>query len=93
MSLCDHGVIKFQLTNSDGVFAMRSGIPPRSDYTAGDLRALARGAKDTKQSRRLLALPAVAEDRSRAEATRLGGMDRQSLRDRVPRFNTEGLGV
>ena len=39
---------------------MRSGVPLCSDYTAGDLRALACGSQDAKQSRRLLALAAVA---------------------------------
>lgn len=72
------------------VFAMRSGIQLREDYSASDLRAMARGSKDVKQSRRLLALAGVAEGRSRAEAARIGGMDRQTLRDWVHRFNGEG---
>ncbi len=42
--------------------------------------ALARESRDIRQCRRLLALAAVAEGRSRAEAAEIGGMDRQTLR-------------
>jgi hypothetical protein len=63
-------------------------------YTRGlqcaDLRALARVSRDPRQCRRLLALAAVAEGRSRAEAAEISGMDRQALRDWPHRFNGEG---
>jgi transposase len=39
----------------------------------------------------MLALALVLEGRSRAEAARLCGMDRQTLRDWVHRYNAEGL--
>jgi hypothetical protein len=34
--------------------------------------------------------PAVLDGMSRAEAARIGGMDRQILRDWMPRFNASG---
>jgi len=70
---------------------MASAIALREDFSAADLRALARQSRDTRQCRRLLALAAVAEGRSRGEAAEIGGMDRQTLRDWVHRFNGEGL--
>jgi transposase len=39
----------------------------------------------------MLALALVLEGRSRAEAARAAGMDRQTLRDWVHRYNAEGL--
>ena len=69
---------------------MPGAITLREDFSAGDLRALARRSQDTRQCRRLLALAAVAEGRGRAEAAAIGGMDRQTLRDWVHRFNDEG---
>jgi transposase len=71
-------------------FAMGQAIPLRSDYTANQLRRLARQAKDTAQARRLLAIAAVLDGASRAAAAKAGGMDRQTLRDWVIRFNERG---
>lgn len=65
-------------------------IPLRTDYDAATVRAVARKSKDTNQVRRLLSLAAVYEGMNRAEAAAVGGMDRQSLRDWVHRFNAEG---
>src|SRR5215831_16925362 len=42
------------------------------------------------QARRLLAIAAVLEGASREEAAKIGGMDRQTLRDWVIRFNEQG---
>jgi len=69
---------------------MGQAIPIRSDYTADQLRGLARQTKDAAQARRLLAIAAVLDGASRAEAARIGGMDRQTLRDWVIRFNEQG---
>jgi transposase len=69
---------------------MGSAVALRSDYTAVDLRRLAKGSKDANQSRRLLALAAVIDGMSRSDAARIGGMDRHTLRDWVHRFNTAG---
>lgn len=62
----------------------------RDDYDAASLRALARRSRDVRQTRRLLALAAVYDGMSRADAARVGGMDRQTLRDWAHRFNDEG---
>lgn len=50
-------------------------------HTPGELRRLAARAKDANQSRRLLSIAAVLDGMSRADAARVGGMDRQTLRD------------
>src|ERR1700744_5085658 len=57
---------------------------------AKELRALARRAKDVNQSRRLLSLAAVRDGMDRGSAAKIGGMDRQTLRDWVHRFNGSG---
>ena len=66
----------------------------RMDHTAQELRALAAKSKDTAQARRMLAIAMVLEGASRLDAARQTGMDRQTLRDWVHRYNdvaTEGL--
>jgi transposase len=69
---------------------MSGKIQLRSDYNAAQLHKLARCSRDTRQVRRLLALAAVYDGLSRGQAARIGGMDRQTLRDWVHRFNNEG---
>jgi hypothetical protein len=64
----------------------------REDYSAEKLRALARRSKDVNQSRRLLSLAAVRDGMDRGAAAKIGGMDRQTLRDWVHRFNASGPG-
>ncbi len=71
---------------------MSSAIPIRTDYTADELRRLAKRSKCSRQSRRLLSLAAICDGMSRADAARIGGMDRQTLRDWVHRFNAGGPG-
>src|SRR5207344_1944451 len=73
-----------------GVFAMGQAVPIRTDYTASKVRQFAKCAKDGAQARRLLALAAVLDGVSREEAAKLGGMDRQTLRDWVIHFNEQG---
>jgi len=68
-----------------------TGITLRDDFDAPRLRQLSRRCNDTRQVRRLLALAAVYDGMNRADAARVGGMDRQTLRDWVLRFNAEGL--
>jgi len=63
----------------------------RTDISAEELRRAARRAHDANQARRLLALALILEGASRSEAARLAGMDRQSLRDWVHRYNAEGI--
>ena len=53
----------------------------------GGLRS---GLKNSAQARRLLAIAAVLHGSSREQAAKIGGMDRQTLRDWVIRFNEQG---
>jgi transposase len=69
---------------------MPAAVKMRTDYSAGELRRLAAGTKNANQSRRLLSLAAVLDGMNRTEAARVGGMDRQTLRDWVHRFNELG---
>ena len=69
---------------------MCAAVPLRLDFDAGSLRSLAKQCRDSRQIRRLLALAAVYDGMNRTEAARVGGMDRQTLRDWVHRFNEEG---
>jgi transposase len=69
---------------------MPSAVKLRSDYSAKELRLLAKRVKDNNQARRLLSLAAVLDGMSREDAARIGGMDRQTLRDWVHRFNAAG---
>src|SRR4051794_30882313 len=63
----------------------------RKEPGAVELRREARRCRDTAASRRMLALALVLEGASREEAARAAGMDRQTLRDWVHRYNAEGL--
>jgi transposase len=65
-------------------------VPLRDDYDADGLRTLTKLSRDPRQVRRLLALAAVYDGMSRAEAAMIGGMDRQTLRDWAHRFNEGG---
>jgi transposase len=69
---------------------MPSALTLREDYSAEQLRALARRSKDVNRSRRLLSLAAVRDGMDRGAAAKIGGMDRQTLRDWVHRFNAAG---
>jgi transposase len=69
---------------------MSAAVRMRTDFSAGELRRLAAATKNANQSRRLLSLAAVLDGMSRTEAARIGGMDRQTLRDWVHRFNQHG---
>jgi transposase len=62
----------------------------RSDYSADDLRRLARTSKDAAQTRRLLVLAMIYEGASRTMAAKIGGVGLQVIRDWVVRFNAEG---
>ncbi len=63
----------------------------RTGLSAGELRAAARGTKNSYQARRLLALALVLDGASRTAAAQAAGMDRQTLRDWVHRYNAEGV--
>ena len=63
----------------------------RADLSAADLRREAARTRDAKAARRMLAIALVLEGCSRAAAAETCGMDRQTLRDWVHRYNAEGL--
>ena len=63
----------------------------RTELDSTGLRAAAAGSSDAKQARRLLALAMVLDGHPRSLAAQAGGMDRQTLRDWVHRFNADGL--
>lgn len=69
---------------------MGVAVPLCTEFSAAELRALAKQAQDAGQARRLLSLAAVREGMSRAAAAEIGAMDRQTLRDWVHRFNAQG---
>ena len=63
----------------------------RIEHTAEELRAIASKSRDAAQVRRLLALAFVLDGRSRTDAADKAGMDRQTLRDWMHRYNAEGI--
>ena len=66
-------------------------VPIATGRTPAELRAMARRERDGRVSARLLALANALDGMSRDEAARAAGMDRQTLRDWVHRYNEEGL--
>jgi transposase len=64
----------------------------RVDLTAAELRAAAAREKDGSAARRMLALAMVLDGTDRKSAAETCGMDRQTLRDWVHRYNADGLG-
>jgi transposase len=65
-------------------------IALRVDYDTARLRHTARDSDDADQVRRLLALAAIYDGATRAEAAQIGGVTRQIVRDWVLRFNEGG---
>lgn len=61
------------------------------EHSAASLRRLAAKAKDAQVVRRLLALALLLEGKSRTEAALQSGMERQTLRDWVHRYNALGV--
>jgi transposase len=62
----------------------------RMEHNAAELRILAVKSRNAAQNRRLLAIAMVLEGNSREDAARQAGMDRQTLRDWVHRYNEKG---
>ena len=63
----------------------------RRDRTAVVLRKVAKRERDTRVARRILGIAAALDGMSREDAARAAGMDRQTLRDWVLRYNEHGL--
>jgi transposase len=69
---------------------MARAISIRRDYSPEELIARAALIKDQGHARRLMAMAAILTGASREEAAKVGGMERQTLRDWVQRFNEHG---
>src|SRR4029078_12765763 len=69
---------------------MGTAVAVRADFSSQKLRRLATRVRNAAQARRLLAIAAVLDGAAREEAAKIGGMDRQTLRDWVIRFNDQG---
>ncbi len=63
----------------------------RDDLSAVEPRGLARCEPDRAAAARMQAIAGALEGLTRAEAARLAGMERQSLRDAVLRYNSAGV--
>jgi Transposase IS66 family/Helix-turn-helix domain len=89
-----------ELTNFDSIGRIElrrgwMGAPleiVRTDHMSAEFRVLSNRCADGAQVRRILALAMVFDGRSRTEAAEMNGMDRQTLRDWVHRYNACGIG-
>jgi transposase len=70
---------------------MGAALSIRRDVPAEELRRLARLENDGRVACRLLALANALDGMSREQAAKQAGMDRQTVRDWVIRFNAEGV--
>ena len=70
---------------------MGAPLPIRDEVPAAQLRRLARHETNGRVACRLLALANVLDGMSREAAAARAGMNRQTLRDWVIRFNAEGI--
>jgi transposase len=66
-------------------------VPIAPGRTPAELRALARRERDGRVGARLLALANALDGMSRDAAARAAGMDRQTLRDWVHRYDAAGV--
>ena len=69
---------------------MSAPIPLRNDYTAIELREIAKRSQDAAQGRRLLSLAIIYDEGSRSHAAKNANVTLQVIRDWVIRFNAEG---
>jgi transposase len=70
---------------------MGARLAIRQDIPAEELRRLARQETDGRVACRLLGVANALDGMTRGRAARQAGMDRQTLRDWVIRFNAEGV--
>jgi len=68
-----------------------SALAIRDDIGPKELRRRARRESDARISARLIAIANALEGMNRASAARLAGMDRQTLRDWVHRYDAGGI--
>src|SRR5215210_7517446 len=63
----------------------------RRELSAAALRQAAARSRDANAARRMLAIALVLDGHPREDAAASCGMDRQTLRDWVHRYNAEGI--
>jgi transposase len=68
-----------------------SALSIRRDRTPAVLRKLAKGESDARITRRILAIANALDGMSREAEAQAAGMDRQTPRDWVIRYNEDGL--
>ena len=69
---------------------MAAAVGLRADFTAVEVRALARSSREANQVRRLLTLAVIYEGGTRSDAARGGGVGLQTVRGWGLRFNPAG---
>jgi transposase len=74
-----------------GAGSMTAVSITRRELGVAELRAEAGRTADAKQARRILAIAMVLDGHPRLLAAQAGGMDRQTLRDWVHRYNADGV--
>ena len=65
----------------------------REEHTPRDLRRMAASLKEAGHARRLQAISFVLDGWPRSGAAEFAVVDRQTLRDRVERYNAGGVGA
>ena len=99
----DGGLVSHQMWGMMGSALKIYGLPPdvgdvmgsalkiRDDLTPLELRRWARVGSYGRAAARAYGIANALEEMPRADAARLAGMDRQTLRDAVVRYNAKGL--
>ena len=70
---------------------MGAALPIADHYEASELRSLARREKNGRVASRMVAIANALDGMTRVLAARSAGMDRQTLRDWVIRYNVDGI--
>lgn len=60
-------------------------------YSAGELRAMAKGAAAPRTIKRLLAIASALDGMTFTAAAKAAGLERQALGDAIKRYNAEGV--
>lgn len=68
-----------------------TAVPLHQDISSEDLRRAARYERDGRVCARMFAIANALDGMSRDASARQAGMDRQTLRDWVLRFNADGV--
>lgn len=70
---------------------MGAALPIAGHHDTSELRAMARWEKNGRTASRMVAIAHALDGMTRLAAARLAGMDRQTLRDWVIRYNEDGI--